>query len=676
MVRSNPKSEKKEIRKQHNKHILGVAGLVVIMILTYFVYQNVTGFDSTNWDDKAYISETPLIRDINSEKLKEIFTSKFMLSYNPVVLLTFAFDFEMAKMKPGWCHGVNLFFHLSNVLLLFLCLRQLRYKEFSALIITFLFAIHPLATEAVVWIAGRKDVVYLFFFLLSWLSYLKYYHSEKRLYLIISIFFGAISLLSKVQAITLPFVLIISDLMLDKKFELKRLVNKIPFLILAFLTALYAISGEGELVADKFSAPLSFIDKLIYSAIAFGLYVYKILFPFDQIAIHRFPESGSPEYMFGIISGILALVVIAGGTFLAYKKNPRLAGGLLFFMVCIFPVLHIVAVNSALIYERFTYLAAVGIFMAIFSIVEKKPAIESGIAYVMIVVGIMFTGLTYARIPVWKNSLSLWDDIIEKDPGVPTSFMNRGEYYEAKGEIDKAFSDFTEVIKLAPKRPDGYHNRAVIYFKKNDIANALTDNANALLYAPENSDILVNRGDLYFNLNKNDSAILFYKKAIEIKPDHAKAYYDCGSAYFKLADYNNAVKYYKKAIEIIPDFHDAFVYMALSYASLDSISEAKFALSKADKLVSNSAGRSMVSTQLVKLGNDAFAKNRVEESARFYTTAIEIDPSNPEAYYNLGGIYFYRKNIQQARENWQKALSLKPDYSDARLWLERIGGAR
>lgn len=314
--------------------------------------------------------------------------------------------------------------------------------------------------------------------------------------------------------------------------------------------------------------------------------------------------------------------------------------------------------------------------MAIFSIAEKKPAIESGIAYVMIVFGIMFTGLTYARIPVWKNSLSLWDDIIEKDPGVPTSFMNRGEYYEAKGEIDKAFSDFTEVIKLAPKRPDGYHNRAVIYFKKNDIANALTDNANALLYAPENSDILVNRGDLYFNLNKNDSAILFYKKAIEIKPDHAKAYYDCGSAYFKLADYNNAVKYYKKAIEIIPDFHDAFVYMALSYASLDSISEAKFALSKADKLVSNSAGRSMVSTQLVKLGNDAFAKNRVEESARFYTTAIEIDPSNPEAYYNLGGIYFYRKNIQQARENWQKALSLKPDYSDARLWLERIGGAR
>lgn len=676
MSRNNPKPEVKKPNKQSGKQLFTVAGLVAVMILTCFVYQGVTKFDSTNWDDKAYIKEAPLVRDINFEKVKEIFTSKFMLSYNPVVLLTFAFDFEMAKLKPGWSHGVNLFFHLSNVLLLFFCLRQLRFKDVSALIITFLFAIHPLATEAVVWIAGRKDVVYLFFFLLSWLSYLRYYHTEKKLYLIASILFCAISLLSKVQAITLPFVLIISDLMLDKKFEVKRLINKIPFLILAFLIGLFAISGEGELIADKFSVPLSFLDKVLYSIIAFGLYVVKILLPFDQIAIHRFPESGSSDYIIGLITGIITLALAIGSIFLAYKKNPRFAGSLLFFMICIFPVLHIVAVNSALIYERFTYLACVGIFMAIFSLLENKPALEKKFSFVLVAIGIMFTGLTYARIPVWKNSLSLWNDIIEKDPEVPTSYMNRGQYYEAIGEMDKAFSDFSEVIKLAPHRPDGYHNRAVIYYQKNDIANALLDNEKAILNDPENSDALVNRGDLYFNLNKNDSAILFYKKAIAVHPNHAKAYYDCGSAYFKMADYNNAVANYKKAIEIIPDFHDAFVYMALSYASLDSIQQAKLALNEADKLISNSAGRTLVSTQLVKLGNVAFAKNQVEESARLYTTAIEINPSNAEAYYNLGGIYFFRKNVQLARENWQKALDLKPDYSDAKVWLQRIGGAK
>lgn len=48
--------------------------------------------------------------------------------------------------------------------------------------------------------------------------------------------------------------------------------------------------------------------------------------------------------------------------------------------------------------------------------------------------------------------------------------------------------------------------------------------------------------------------------------------------------------------------------MALSYASLDSIQQAKLALNEADKLISNSAGRTLVSTQLVKLGNVAFAK--------------------------------------------------------------------
>jgi tetratricopeptide (TPR) repeat protein len=674
MSRIASKAEKKSIENLSNTRIYTATGLVVILLLTFFVYQSVTGFDSTNWDDKAYLKEAPYIRDINFEKTKKIFTEKFMLSYNPIVMLTFAFDSEMSGLKPGWSHGVNLFFHLLNVLLLFFCLKQLKFKDVASLIITLLFAIHPLATEAVVWIAGRKDVVYLFFFLLSWLSYLKYYHTEKKIYLIISLLFGAISLLSKVQAITLPFVLIISDLMLDKKIEVKRLVNKIPYLILTLLIGVIAISGEGDLVADKYSIPLSVLDKLLYSTIAFGLYIIKIIVPVNQIAIHQFPLSGSSDYIAGLVIGIVALATVLSAIFFSYKKNPRLAGSILFFAVCIFPVLHIVAVNSALIYERFTYLAAVGIFMAIFSLLENKPALEKKISIVMVAVGVIFTGLTYARIPVWKNSISLWTDMIEKDHTVPTAYMNRGQYFESRGEIDKAFSDFTEVIKLAPHRPDGYHNRAVIFYQRNDLANALLDNEKALLNDPENSDALVNRGDLYFNLNKNDSAIFYYKKAISIKPDHAKAYYDCAAAYFKLSDFQNAIYYYKKSIEIIPDYHDAFVYMAVSYASLDSIPQAKFALDKADKLVPNSAGRTLVSSQLVKLGNAAFAKNQVDESLRFYTTAIEINPANAEAYYNLGGIYFYRRNNQFARENWQKALTIKPDYADAQMWLNRIGG--
>ena len=672
MSRIAPRDEKKVVTDKPNRQLLAVLGMTIILIFTFFVYHSVTTFDSTNWDDKAFMQEAPLVRDINLEKIKQIFKEKFLKSYNPVVLLTFAFDYEMSKLKPAWSHGVNLFFHLSNIVLLFFCFRLLKFKNQFALILTFIFAIHPLSTEAIAWIAGRKDVVYLFFFLFSWMSYLKFYRTKKAIYFILSVLFFVISLLSKVQALTLPFILIISDLMLDNKFELKRLRNKIPFILLSLVFGIIAISGGGELVADKYAESFSIFDKLIYSVMAFGKYLVMVLLPFNQIAIHQFPVLGTSKYTIDLIVGIFSIICVATVFIRTYKKNPRVAGGVLFFVVCIFPVLHIVAVNSAIIYERFTYLAAIGIFMAIFAFLEKKPRYEIGISYTIICLGLMFSVLTYARIPVWKNSISLWSDVIKKDPTVPAAFMNRGQYYEQTGETDKAFNDFTEVITLAPKRPDGYHNRAVIYFQKKDMINALLDNEKALLIDPENTDALVNRGDLYFNLNKNDSAIMFYKKAISISPDFAKAYYDCGSAYFKLGNHKAAIENYTKAISIIPDFHDAFVYMAISYINIDSVTEAKLAINKAEQILPNSAGRTMVSSELLKLGNSAFAKNKIEESLRLYLLAAEISPSNAEAYYNLGGIYFYKKNNNLAKENWQKALKLKPDYSDARIWLDRI----
>ncbi len=676
MSRNAKREEKKVSKSSPSRHLISVVGLIVILCLTFFIYQSVTKFDSTNWDDKAYLKETPLVRDLNFEKVKAIFSQKFMLSYNPVVLLTFAFDSEMADMKPGWCHGVNLFFHLMNVVLLFFCLRQLKFNELTSLIITFLFAIHPLATEAVVWIAGRKDVVYLFFFLLSWVTYLRYYHTKKMFFYLLSLFFCSLSLLSKVQAITLPFVLIISDLMLDEKFNVKRLYSKIPFIIMSLIIGVVAVSGGGELVADKYAAPISFLDQIIYSVMAFGQYLIKIIIPFNQIAIHQFPVSGDATYIPYLIVGSLLVIAVIVSIIIFYKKNPRLTGSLLFFSICIFPVLHIVAVNSALIYERFTYLAAVGIFMAVFTIFEKKPELLNKISYLLIGFGLFFSALTYARIPVWKNSIALWTDVIKKDPTVVSAFNNRGQFLEQSGDIDNAFLDFSEVIKLAPERPDGYHNRSVIYFQRKDIANALLDNEKAMLLDPKNTDVLVNRGNLYYNLNKNDSAIIFYNKALAIKPDHAKANYDCATAYFKAGQYSDAIKYYKKAIEIIPDFHDAFVYMAVSYISIDSIPQAKFAIDKADRLVPNSAARTLVSSQLIKLGNSAFQRSNVEESLRLYNLAAEILPSNAEAYYNLGGIYFSRKNVNAAKENWEKALALKPDYTDAKIWLQRIGALK
>ena len=666
--------EKKNSKAEENFDSIKWIWLLIIPVLAFLVYQSVTTFDATNWDDKAYLQETPMVRDLNMEKTKSIFTKKVLNSYNPIVLLTFAYDHKMAKLKPEWCHSVNLFFHIMNAILVFICMRKLRFKTNHAGIIAILFALHPLATEAVAWIAGRKDVVYLFFFLFSWKFYLDFFHLKKNIFLVASLLFFVLSLLSKVQAITLPFILIASDLMLDQKFDKKRLLNKIPYVILSLVFGIIAISGSGELMADKYSVPFTIFDKLVYSVMAFGLYFVKIIFPFHQIAIYQFPKAGSSEFVVDLIIGIIAVVSIIIGFVISFKKNPRLAAGLLFFAVSVFPVLHLVAVNSALIYERFVYLADIGIFIAVFALIEQIPKQEKRLSYIMIAVCVLFTGLTYARIPVWKNSISLWTDIIEKDPTAADAYTNRGQYYESINEYDKAFLDFSECVKLQPNKPQGYHNRAVSYFHKSDFKNALLDNQHVLDIDPKHTDALVNRGAIFFNMDQNDSAIFYYKKALEVSPGLAKTYYFLGSSYFKLKDFNSAAKNYKKATELITDFSDAYVYLAVSYVHLGKIQEAEFAINAAEKYTPNSAARTMCSNELIQLGNAAYRNGQVDAAFDYYKESASIMPTNAESYFNLGGIYLVRHDIVRARENWKKTISLNPGHVEANNWLQKTGG--
>lgn len=662
------KQNKKPQAKTYNMRWLWLLG---IPIFTFLVYKSVTGFDSTNWDDKAYMKETPMVRDLTLENCKAMFTTKVLNSYNPIVLLTFAFDYKVSKLKPGWCHGINLFFHLMNSILVFICMRKLRFKDSHAGIIALLFAIHPLATEAVTWIAGRKDVVYLFFFLFSWKFYLDYYHSSKKSFIVISVLFFVLALLSKVQAITLPFILIASDLMLDQKFDWKKLLNKIPYLILSIVFGVIAVSGSGDLVADKYSVPISFFDKIIYSSMAFGLYIFKIILPLNQISIYQFPNVGSTEYFFDVIIAIFFIAAMVFGFVFGIKKNARLAGGILFFTVAIFPVLHLIAVNSALIYERFVYLADIGIFIIVFSLIEKFPKYEKKFTVAMLAICLIFSGLTVARIPVWKNSISLWTDVIKKDPTVADAFTNRGQYYDGIGDVDRAFADFSESIKLQPNKPAGYHNRAVSFFNKKDFKNALSDNQRVLDMDPKHTDALVNRGAILFNMDENDSAIFYYKKALEVTPGLAKAYYDCGAAYFKVKNFKMSAEYFKKATERIPDFIDAYTFLALSYVNLDLHQEAELTVNTAEKYLPNSAARAMVSDEYIHRGNNAYNNKDVDGAFQYYSYSAKILPSNAEAYFNIGGIYLTKKNIPMARENWQKAIALNPNHAESKKWLER-----
>jgi tetratricopeptide (TPR) repeat protein len=646
--------------------------ILLLSFVVFIVYKSVLDFKLVDWDDRIYLHETPMIKGLNWENVKLMFSEKVLRSYNPLVLLSFAADYEIANGKPEWCHGVNLFFHILNVLLVFACMKQFRFGNDVAGSIALLFGLHPLSVEAVAWVAGRKDMIYSFFYLLAWLFYLRFYTSRKKHLYLFSILFFVLSLFSKVQAITLPFVLILSEYMLSGEWKWKSLLNKLPFIILSIVFGIIAVFGN-ELVAVKYTTIPTFSEKIIYSIMAFGLYFQKVLVPVSQSAIYSFPELGSSEYNRLLITGGLTILIVVIVVAKTIKKQRMIGGGLILFVVSMSVVMHLFALNSALIYERFTYLGCLGIFISVAcmgSLIPSFKKYERGILVTLIVL----SGLkTYSQVKVWRNSEMLWSDVIEKNPSAADAYTNRGRYYAERGKLELALSDFNESIRINPDQPYSYSNRAAVYFKMNRVDEALEDNSMVLKIDSAFYKGASDRGYYYLHKQQFDSSIFYYNYSLKNNPNDFSALFYIGMGFYGKYEFSTAIQYFGKAIKINPDYADAYSFKAASYAYLEREDSALISITEAEESIPGSTAKSMVSEIYVLKGYEYFTGGNSDSALYYYKLANKFLPGNVNALYYTGEVYLSQQNVKATREIWKKVLALDPNHQSAREGLLRIG---
>ena len=75
---------------------------------------------------------------------------------------------------------------------------------------------------------------------------------------------------------------------------------------------------------------------------------------------------------------------------------------------------------------------------------------------------------------------------------------------------------------------------------------------------------------------------------------------------------------------------------------------------------------------LLRLGTSQIEAGDYPSAMRTLLEAEKNDPSNPVVQNNLGLVYFFRDRIDLAEKHIRNAVSLKPDYTDAKNNLGRI----
>src|SRR5262249_18931589 len=154
---------------------------------------------------------THIQQGITAAMLRWSVTATDASNWHPLTWISHALDCQLYGLNPAGHHLSSVLLHVANTLLLFIFLTWVTGSPWRSGVVAGLFALHPINVESVAWIAERKNVLCMFFFLLTLGSYGWYARRPGwGRYLLVAFLF-VLSLASKPMVVTLPFVLLLID---------------------------------------------------------------------------------------------------------------------------------------------------------------------------------------------------------------------------------------------------------------------------------------------------------------------------------------------------------------------------------------------------------------------------------------------------------------------------------
>jgi protein O-mannosyl-transferase len=528
--------------------------IVLLIAMVLFTYRNVFDNNFVDWDDYTYVVDNDLVRNQDETSLIDLFTSTVSLNYHPFTILSLRLNSNKCSdcpegISPAPFIRWNVIIHILNTLLVFYLVFLLSGRKwFAPFFVAALFGVHPMHVESVAWISERKDLLYSFFYLSGLLCWILFRKRESNYRLAYFWYASALALfvfscLSKAMAVSFPLVLLLLDFWLMKTdgenaamkalkgvFSKEKLISLLPFFLLSLIFGIVAVSINNP-------NTFSLLHRIEYAGYGFVLYIFKFLVPFNLSPLYPYPSQGvafTGISGFLLISAPIIFAIVAVLAIWSLKRTKLYFFGIGFFFVTIMMVLQIISVGAAIMADRYTYLAYIGLaFIPAILIDEQSPGTRLPLRIISSAFIICMMVIASKQVGVWKTSETLWNRVLMFYPGDETARSIRGIYYMKRAEAagnenhrkaynEKAFDDFRISIKAGTKRADVWEGAGCIYGEKGKNDSALLCLGKAIQIRPEKGSAYFNRAVVYGNVNRNEEAIEDYGLSLQYQPEKAQ----------------------------------------------------------------------------------------------------------------------------------------------------------
>lgn len=539
------------------------------------------------WDDFLLITGNPLLQNFSG--LLEIWSGGRTADYFPVTNTVFWIELHLFGASPTGYHAVNIVLQIANALLVWQLLKRLNIP--GAWLAGLIFGIHPVHVASVAWISELKNLLAMFFALLSVLCFLKLEDERMRNSAIAyaaSLVFFALALLSKTQVVFLPFVLLLCAWWRAKTTQdfRRNCIRTWPFFLLAMVLGLVTLWFQSRGIGEEEIVIGSLPRRFANAAMAIWWYAGHLCVPVRLMAIYPNWRFDSPRVL-----EWLPLIALMGVLASLWHWRNRGTRGAFFAVACF-----ILALLPSLGFVRMAYVRSgtlVADHLQYFADVSLLALFCAGVAYawnhrpratkiatatvVTLLVGAMGT-YAFGRAEVYRNEETLWPDNLSKNPDAWQAHImmaqrrfkqeryaeaayHAGRATELKPELpdihnqlglaycrlerfEEGIAEYRKALQLKEVRPSSASRAGVAKIRAN-LANALAITANHL---SESAPTIPEEATRRYN-----EAILQYEEALELDPQQPAIHRNLGMLLAQLRRYDEAIPHLRATLQMVPN---------------------------------------------------------------------------------------------------------------------------
>ncbi|MFA5411165.1 MAG: tetratricopeptide repeat protein [Candidatus Omnitrophota bacterium] len=499
--------------------------------------------------NNAYIKNIKLLPSIFFKNIYQFSSEQRSNHYRPLQLASYALDYNLWRLNPLGYRLTNIFLHALSSFLAYLFVSLLFGRQGLALLAALLYCAFPLHSSAVAYIAGRADILAAVFMLLGLIKFLKYAQTQNIREYTFSVIFFFLALLSRENALLLPFLVLLSCFVIRAKNK-NTLLSLSGFFIIGFF---YAIIRFFVLKNFKFFLAAgtfpSFSFTLINSLNLLKKYLLLFAWPWPLYPMRTTPFV---QYLSAadivLLAGLFSLALILG-----FKERQRIiAFGASWFIIALSPAILLIYTFrpiGATMAENWLYLPAIGLFIIIGYLLSRAGKSKKALfLFIFSFYGI----LTIGNNKNWKDDLTLYRHILKFSPDNYIARINLASVYSGQGRYDEAIAELEPLIAKKEASWAALLQMANVYLAKGEINQAVEYCEKSIAINPHSGQAYYNLGLLYEIQGKEKESLDAYLKALQINPVLWKPYLSIGDRLMRKNLPRVALKFYQRALVLSP----------------------------------------------------------------------------------------------------------------------------